>query len=540
MRKGAEPLFLTLFSMSKTMAMDIPVRANLRISRCLKDAFSMWASHIPILFLGSFLAAILSLASLTLFLGSLYAGLSVMVLRALQNEKPRLSDLFGQLSRFLRFFSITIFILLFFILGIAIVLVPIFLSSEKFADILNVFRHHVAQDTPWVIAIGAEDIERFIIEKNIVLLAPVIAFLFMFVPGLVLVVKCFYMYLLAADRGLRLDEAYVESRKAVERYGFWKHLLLIVIAFSILGFADSLSDFISSDSSIDGIILLVFAPLSIGIFASAYQQTLCEEQRQWEGYKRKFVEMRDELQTAHDMQMSLLPQAGPDLPGYALHGVCIPANSVGGDYYAYRWLDKAKTQLAIVVADVSGKAMEAAVVGLRFNEMLRYECRNRTEPAAILDGLNASLEGQIDMATFVTCCIAVLDVPTGKVRIANAGHCPPLHMTHQVHIVDLNGYPLGLPKIVRPNEPYDTQEIILKPGHRLVLYSDGVVEAQNARNQFYEEDRFVHQLQHIPLNTPPNTLIQHVVSDVKSFVGGAPRTDDITLVVLQHNGVSSP
>jgi serine phosphatase RsbU (regulator of sigma subunit)/uncharacterized membrane protein len=532
-RKGAEPLFL-FFKIQYFMAMDIPVQANLRFGRCLKEGFSVWASNIPIFFLGSFLAVTLSLLSLTLFTGSLYAGLSVMVLRALQHEKPRLRDLFGQIYRFIRFFSITIFILLFFIFGIAIVLVPIFLSSEKFADILNVVRHQIMQDNPGSITIDSEDIMRFITEKNIVMLAPVIAFVFMFLPGLVLVVKCFYMFLLAADRGLRLDEAYVESRKAVEKYGFWKHLFLILMALSILGVVDYVADRLSSESIVEGVVLVLFAPLSIGILASAYEQTLNEERRQWENYKRKFVEMRDELQTAHDMQMSLLPQAGPDLPGYLLHGICIPANSVGGDYYAYRWLDKNKTKLAIVVADVSGKAMEAAVVGLRFNDMLRYECQNRTEPAAILDGLNTSLEGQIDMATFITCCIAVLDVPSGQVHIANAGHCPPFLVGDKISTIDLTGYPLGLPKIVRPNEPYATQTITLNPGDRLVLYSDGVVEAQNARRQFYEEDRFIRQLKIAPFNTPPNKLIQRVVTDVTSFAGNAPRTDDITLVVLHR------
>ena len=163
--------------------------------------------------------------------------------------------------------------------------------------------------------------------------------------------------------------------------------------------------------------------------------------------------MRDELQTAHDMQMGLLPQSSPDLPGYALDGTCIPANSVGGDYYAYRWLDEDKTKLGIVVADVSGKAMEAAVTAVRFNEMLRYECQNRVAPADILDGLNDSLEGQIDHATFITCCIAVLDVPTGKVTLASAGHCPPIHLYQQISIYRPRGISPWDPGTCAPPNP---------------------------------------------------------------------------------------
>ncbi|MGA1199496.1 MAG: PP2C family protein-serine/threonine phosphatase, partial [Candidatus Latescibacterota bacterium] len=210
------------------------------------------------------------------------------------------------------------------------------------------------------------------------------------------------------------------------------------------------------------------------------------------------------------------------------------ANSVGGDYYAYRWLDKEKTKLSIVVADVSGKAMEAAVTALRFNEMLRYECEGRTEPAEILDGLNASLEDQIDLATFITCCVVVLDVSTGEVQVANAGHCPPVLVKDTAELIDLNGYPLGLPKIVRPDEPYDTVCFALSPGDRLVLYSDGVVEAQNARHHLFDDDRFLRLLERAGAEMTSEDLIQKTVTQVTSFIGDAPRTDDITMVVLQR------
>ena len=261
------------------------------------------------------------------------------------------------------------------------------------------------------------------------------------------------------------------------------------------------------ESDVHVLVVLVFAPFSCGLFASAYEQTLGEEARQWARYTRQFAEMRDELQTAHDMQMGLLPPAVPDLIGYDLAGRCIPANSVGGDYYAYRWLDKKKTKLGIVVADVSGKA-----TALRFNEMLRYECEGRTDPAEILDGLNASLEDQIDLATFITCCVAVLDVSTGEVQVANAGHCPPVWVKDKAELVDLNGYPLGLPKIVRPDEPYDTLHLTLSPGDRLVLYSDGVVEAQNARRHLFDDDRFLRLLERADVEMTSKDLIQKTVA----------------------------
>ncbi len=517
------------------MALDIPVRANLQFFRCLNDSISSWASHLPFLFLTSFLTILLSMLSGTLLLGSLYAGFAIMILHAQQGEKPRMRDLFGQIIRFIRFFSMNIFIFLFFILGFVIIAVLIFMSSDFFALPLNALKQIIAQETPWVIPAAPEHIGRFLEEKNIIFYAVILAACLLFLPCLIFVVKCFYIYLLAADRGVHIDEAYVESRKAVERYGFLRHCALILTALGILAGSVALTRDIIDNTFVQFCVFVLFQPLALGIFASAYNQTLCEEARQWESYKQQFSEMRDELQTAHDMQMGLLPQSSPDLPGFALDGTCIPANSVGGDYYAYRWLDEDKTKLGIVVADVSGKAMEAAVTAVRFNEMLRYECQNRLAPADILDGLNDSLEGQIDQATFITCCIAVLDVPTGEVTLASAGHCPPIHLSNRSQFIDLVGYPLGIPALVRPQTPYRVEHLTLAPGDRLVLYSDGVVEAQNARRNFFDDDRFIRCLERASIDRTPTDLIADLVADVKSFIGNARRTDDITLVILQRD-----
>lgn len=179
--------------------------------------------------------------------------------------------------------------------------------------------------------------------------------------------------------------------------------------------------------------------------------------------------------------------------------------------------------------------MEAAVTAVRFNEMLRYECQNRVAPADILDGLNDSLEGQIDQATFITCCIAVLDVPTGEVTLASAGHCPPIHLSNQSQFIDLTGYPLGIPALVRPQTPYRLEHLTLAPGDRLVLYSDGVVEAQNAKRNFFDDDRFIRCLERASIDRTPTDLIADLVANIKAFIGKARRTDDITLVILQRD-----
>lgn len=206
--------------------------------------------------------------------------------------------------------------------------------------------------------------------------------------------------------------------------------------------------------------------------------------------------MRNELQTVHDMQMSLLPD--PLTPhGYTMDGVLVPANNVGGDYFNLRWLDDRNQKLSIVIADVSGKAMEAAVTALRFSEMLRYEARHRTGPTEILHDLDASLEGEIDTATLITCCVAILDLSTHTVQISNAGHCPLVYVGNHSGLaspVELTRLPLSIGAVKRPSVEYCVTETALSSGNALVLYSDGLIDAQSSNGQMFEEPRLLELL----------------------------------------------
>ena len=466
--------------------------SELDIGRCFSESFSVWMRHFVALSLASVAAVVLSAATASLLLGSLYAGLLMMILKGMRGGKPRFRDVFSYIRRFPRLFCITWYAVIMTTIGLVLLIAP----------------------------------------------------------GILFGVWCFYMYLLAADRDAPLDEAFVESRKAVRRYGFKKHLLLLIFALLIVFGSGvtgqyQLADVLPMGQIILGplklsmmhLVAVLFQPFALGLLASAYHQTLEVEALRQKLHREEFEVMRNELQTAHDMQMGLLPGESPHIPGYALDGVCIPANNVGGDYFAYRWLDDEKTRLAIVAADVSGKAMEAAVTALRFNEMLRYECRGRTSPADILDGLNESLEGQIDMATFITCCIAVLNTRDHTIEIANGGHCLPYHYRHQdgqAVALDITGFPLGLPALVRPDDPYDTLRMTLHPGDAIFLYSDGVVEAQDVNGEFYDEERFADWLRTTGGGTDVTEMVHTIVRSVDRFMGNAPRTDDVTLIGLKR------
>jgi len=456
---------------------------ELSVRKCLADSLSVWGRHLPMLSLASAVVIAVSAGTAFLLLGCLHAGLLVMVLKGMRGQTPRLGDAFGQIRLFLRFFGITLFVVLLTTVGLV----------------------------------------------------------FLVVPGILFAVWCSYVYVLAADRSLPLDEAFVQSRKAVQRYGFWKHLLLIGCSAAVTLGSVYLASEMWTEHGLPFVWLapVIMLPLALALQVSAYRQTLEVEARADAVYHQKYQEMRNELQTARDMQMGLLPEDGPGLAGYSLHGVCIPANTVGGDYFAYKWLDNEESKLAIVVADVSGKAMEAAVTGLRFNEMLRYECRDRTDPSEILGGLDASLEGQIDDATFITCCVAVLDTGSNEVVIASAGHCLPYHYTAKdagVRPLQITGFPLGLSPVVRPDEPYDTIRATLGPGDALVLYSDGVIEAHNAVGDLYEEPRLEQLLRTTAGDGDAGRTVRAAVRDVDRFIGDAPRTDDVTVVVLKRMG----
>ena len=117
--------------------------------------------------------------------------------------------------------------------------------------------------------------------------------------------------------------------------------------------------------------LILLTPISVGIIASAYRQTVGVADTNRRLRERQFVEMRDELQTAHEMQMGLLPDQAPELDEYYLDGMSVPANNVGGDYFTYRWLDDAYTRLASVVADVSGMIILSRLLWGRCSRTVR-------------------------------------------------------------------------------------------------------------------------------------------------------------------------
>ena len=255
-------------------------------------------------------------------------------------------------------------------------------------------------------------------------------------------------------------------------------------------------------------------------------------------YKRGLERERlaQELRTAQDIQLGLMPHESPSMAGFEIAGRCVPAYEVGGDYFTYLWLDEACTRLAFVVADVSGKGLGAATVTMRFNEILRYEVNARAGPVEILTGLDASLQGRIGLTSFVTGCLGALDLPARSVRLANAAHpyaCHYLAREDKVRQVESSGLPMGIVLPVEKAGSYPEVEVAMAPGDALVLYSDGIVEAQDAKEEFYEDERLIEAIRK-GKGKGARALVEEILRDVEAFRGEMPPTDDMTVVVLRR------
>ncbi|GEM_PF-6106175 len=249
--------------------------------------------------------------------------------------------------------------------------------------------------------------------------------------------------------------------------------------------------------------------------------------------------MEQELRTARAIQLGLMPQESPSVQGFEVAGTCIPAAEVGGDYFNYVWLDEGRTRLAFLVADVSGKGMRAATVTMRFNEVLRYEAQGRSAPQDILRGLDAALRGRIGELTFVTGCIGALDVAKRIVRIASAAHPMACHYAARdgsVRQVAPSGLPMGMALPPGVGGDYPEAEAQMEAGDLLVIYSDGIPEAQDAKGEFYEDARVAEVIRGRAGQASAQALMDHLLRDVKEFRGEVPQLDDMTVVVVRCVG----
>jgi sigma-B regulation protein RsbU (phosphoserine phosphatase) len=235
--------------------------------------------------------------------------------------------------------------------------------------------------------------------------------------------------------------------------------------------------------------------------------------------------MQRDLELAHKVQRGLLPAAPPQLAGYHFFDFYEPANQVGGDYYDY--VELADQRLAIVLGDVSGKGVSAALLMAKLSGEVRYCLASEPNPAAAVNRINSTFSRSGWQDRFVTFVLAMLDVKRNELTLVNAGHMPPFLRHGPGKVEAIGSDQAGLPLGVDAEFQYEHYTRKLEPGDYLALFTDGISEAMNAAGELYGLERLQAQLANP--STPVAGLGRLILDDVKHFVGGRPQSDDMCL-----------
>jgi phosphoserine phosphatase RsbU/P len=239
--------------------------------------------------------------------------------------------------------------------------------------------------------------------------------------------------------------------------------------------------------------------------------------------------LQKQLHLAREVQARLLPGRAPDQPGYDIAGVCVPAFEIGGDYYDF--IDLAQGHLGLVMADVSGEGVPAAMIMTAFRALLRTHARQIVRPdiiANLLNKLLPDITGQVD---FVTAVYGVLQPETGVFVYVNCGHNPPFVLRRSGEVVFLP--PTGPLLSIFNNPAYHSAEIILAPGDTLMLYTDGIVELFDEAYREYGLDRLqAKALAH--RSQPAMRLIEQILADARQYAQRDLFNDDLTLLVVRR------
>ena len=240
--------------------------------------------------------------------------------------------------------------------------------------------------------------------------------------------------------------------------------------------------------------------------------------------------LQRDLQLAHKVQSTLLPHEPPRLDGYEFFAYYEPAYEVSGDFYGYARLPDEK--LAVVIADVVGKGVPAALLMAKLAGEWKFLLSIEETPAAAVARMNDSLCATNQFGQFVTLALAIIDARTHKVTLLNAGHPYPLirkvnGLVLEVGL-DSGGTALGM----FPDERYEPLVVELDPGDLMLMYTDGLNEATREDDTIYGRDRLRQQISCGPAEC--EEMSQHVLGDIQSFVDGHPQSDDMCLTCFRR------
>lgn len=252
-------------------------------------------------------------------------------------------------------------------------------------------------------------------------------------------------------------------------------------------------------------------------------------QKQLQDANRK---MARELATAGKVQVSFLPHVVPKLQGWQLSATLQPAWEMSGDFYDF--ISLSKDNLGIVVADVSDKGAGAALyMALSCTLIRTYAIEYPSQPEMVLGMVNQRMLQDTESSHFVTAFYGVLDLIKGSLIFCNAGHCPPLLINQQkgsnIQSLTSTGIPLG----IFEDQVWQQGCAQLLSGDKLILYTDGITEAQNTHGALFGKDQLLESVRG-NIDAPAREIQDAILDKVKRFVGDTPIADDIALVILQR------
>ena len=242
-----------------------------------------------------------------------------------------------------------------------------------------------------------------------------------------------------------------------------------------------------------------------------------------------------ELELATAIQASQLPHlfpAFPDRPEFDIYASMTPAKEVGGDFYDFFLVDN--DHIAMVIADVAGKGVPAALLMMVGRILIRNRIQTGESPAKVLENVNAQLMEGNETGMFVTVWIAVLEISTGRGIAANAGHEHPV-LRRADGRFELVKYPHSPAVGLMPDIPFGQHEFMMYPGDTVFLYTDGVAEATDADDQLFGTGRLLEALNRDP-DAAPEQILGNVMDGINEFIAGAEQFDDITMMCLKYIG----
>src|SRR5271163_1640385 len=231
--------------------------------------------------------------------------------------------------------------------------------------------------------------------------------------------------------------------------------------------------------------------------------------------------MQQESAEARVIQQALFLKPVPLIPGFAFETAWHPAGDVAGDWFDF--IDLGHERYGIVLADVSGKGMSAALLMSATRAILRSLAPLYSSPAQTLEHLNRIITEDLPTGKFITMVYGVLDASSRTITLASAGHLRPLLINHECSFLELDtGLPLGLGV-----SSYPQRTIMLAPDTRLLLYTDGITEAMDRKEEEYGPARLIKHFQQ------PGACVDGLIADVRRFSAGSDLTDDATAVLIR-------